>query len=120
MMYVALSYDHRIVDGREAVTFLVRIKECLEDPVRLVLDLGRRHADRRGEGVKIQLFAQEHAPPHAVQAEHRAQIESRSLKVLKCGLPPGKMAIAISCAEPRREALLNAWNAVLPSKSRRR
>ncbi len=39
MMYVALSYDHRIVDGREAVTFLVRIKECLEDPVRLVLDL---------------------------------------------------------------------------------
>jgi 2-oxoglutarate dehydrogenase E2 component (dihydrolipoamide succinyltransferase) len=39
MMYLALSYDHRIVDGREAVTFLVRIKECLEDPARLVLDL---------------------------------------------------------------------------------
>jgi 2-oxoglutarate dehydrogenase E2 component (dihydrolipoamide succinyltransferase) len=39
MMYLALSYDHRIVDGREAVTFLVRVKECLEDPVRLVLDL---------------------------------------------------------------------------------
>jgi 2-oxoglutarate dehydrogenase E2 component (dihydrolipoamide succinyltransferase) len=39
MMYVALSYDHRIVDGREAVTFLVRVKECLEDPARLVLDL---------------------------------------------------------------------------------
>ena len=32
MMYLALSYDHRIVDGREAVTFLVRVKECLEDP----------------------------------------------------------------------------------------
>jgi 2-oxoglutarate dehydrogenase E2 component (dihydrolipoamide succinyltransferase) len=39
MMYLALSYDHRIVDGREAVTFLVRIKECLEDPHRLLLDL---------------------------------------------------------------------------------
>ena len=39
MMYLALSYDHRIVDGREAVTFLVRVKEVLEDPERLVLDL---------------------------------------------------------------------------------
>jgi 2-oxoglutarate dehydrogenase E2 component (dihydrolipoamide succinyltransferase) len=39
MMYLALSYDHRIVDGREAVTFLVRIKECLEDPQRLLLEL---------------------------------------------------------------------------------
>lgn len=39
MMYLALSYDHRIVDGREAVTFLVRVKEMLEDPGRLVLDL---------------------------------------------------------------------------------
>ncbi len=39
MMYLALSYDHRVVDGKEAVTFLVRVKECLEDPQRLVLDL---------------------------------------------------------------------------------
>src|SRR5579864_7057874 len=39
MMYLAISYDHRIVDGREAVTFLVRVKESLEDPARLVLDL---------------------------------------------------------------------------------
>ena len=39
MMYLALSYDHRVVDGKEAVTFLVRVKECLEDPARLVLDL---------------------------------------------------------------------------------
>lgn len=39
MMYLALSYDHRIVDGKEAVTFLVRVKECIEDPQRLVLDL---------------------------------------------------------------------------------
>jgi 2-oxoglutarate dehydrogenase E2 component (dihydrolipoamide succinyltransferase) len=39
MMYLALSYDHRLVDGREAVTFLVRVKESLEEPARLVLDL---------------------------------------------------------------------------------
>jgi 2-oxoglutarate dehydrogenase E2 component (dihydrolipoamide succinyltransferase) len=39
MMYLALSYDHRIVDGREAVTFLVRVKECLEDPQRFLLEL---------------------------------------------------------------------------------
>ena len=39
MMYLALSYDHRIVDGKEAVTFLVRVKEALEDPARLVLEL---------------------------------------------------------------------------------
>ena len=39
MMYLALSYDHRLVDGREAVTFLVRIKDNLEDPQRLLLDL---------------------------------------------------------------------------------
>ena len=38
MMYLALSYDHRIVDGREAVTFLVRVKECLEDPERIMID----------------------------------------------------------------------------------
>jgi 2-oxoglutarate dehydrogenase E2 component (dihydrolipoamide succinyltransferase) len=39
MMYLALSYDHRVIDGKEAVTFLVRVKESLEDPTRLVLDL---------------------------------------------------------------------------------
>ncbi len=39
MMYLALSYDHRLVDGREAVTFLVRVKENLEDPQRLLLDI---------------------------------------------------------------------------------
>jgi len=38
IMYLALSYDHRIVDGREAVTFLVRVKECIEDPSRLLID----------------------------------------------------------------------------------
>ena len=39
MMYVALSYDHRLVDGEQAVTFLVRVKERLEDPARLLLDV---------------------------------------------------------------------------------
>jgi 2-oxoglutarate dehydrogenase E2 component (dihydrolipoamide succinyltransferase) len=38
MMYLALSYDHRIVDGREAVTFLVRVKECIEDPSRILIE----------------------------------------------------------------------------------
>jgi 2-oxoglutarate dehydrogenase E2 component (dihydrolipoamide succinyltransferase) len=39
MMYAALSYDHRIVDGEQAVTFLVHVKERIEDPARLMLDL---------------------------------------------------------------------------------
>jgi 2-oxoglutarate dehydrogenase E2 component (dihydrolipoamide succinyltransferase) len=39
MMYVALTYDHRIVDGREAVTFLKRIKESIEDPTRLLIEV---------------------------------------------------------------------------------
>jgi 2-oxoglutarate dehydrogenase E2 component (dihydrolipoamide succinyltransferase) len=39
MMNLALSYDHRIVDGREAVTFLVRVKECIEQPERILLDI---------------------------------------------------------------------------------
>ncbi len=39
MMYVALTYDHRIIDGREAVQFLVTVKECLEDPARMVLGI---------------------------------------------------------------------------------
>jgi 2-oxoglutarate dehydrogenase E2 component (dihydrolipoamide succinyltransferase) len=39
MMYLALSYDHRIIDGREAVSFLVRVKECIEDPQRLLFEM---------------------------------------------------------------------------------
>jgi len=39
MMYLALSYDHRVIDGREAVTFLVRVKECIEDPERLLIGI---------------------------------------------------------------------------------
>jgi len=39
MMYIALTYDHRLIDGREAVTFLVKIKDVIEDPKRLLLDV---------------------------------------------------------------------------------
>ena len=39
MMYLALSYDHRMIDGRESVSFLVRVKECIEDPSRLVMEI---------------------------------------------------------------------------------
>jgi 2-oxoglutarate dehydrogenase E2 component (dihydrolipoamide succinyltransferase) len=39
MMYLALSYDHRLVDGREAVTFLVKVKQAIEDPMRLMLNV---------------------------------------------------------------------------------
>jgi 2-oxoglutarate dehydrogenase E2 component (dihydrolipoamide succinyltransferase) len=39
MMYLALTYDHRIIDGREAVQFLVTIKDCIEDPARLLLQV---------------------------------------------------------------------------------
>jgi 2-oxoglutarate dehydrogenase E2 component (dihydrolipoamide succinyltransferase) len=39
MMYLALSYDHRLIDGREAVSFLVRVKECVESPDRLLLEI---------------------------------------------------------------------------------
>ena len=39
MMYLAVTYDHRIVDGREAVAFLIRIKECIENPERILLEV---------------------------------------------------------------------------------
>ena len=39
MMYIALSYDHRLIDGREAVQFLVRVKECVEDPDRILIEV---------------------------------------------------------------------------------
>jgi 2-oxoglutarate dehydrogenase E2 component (dihydrolipoamide succinyltransferase) len=39
MMYLALSYDHRLIDGKEAVNFLVRVKECIESPERLLLEV---------------------------------------------------------------------------------
>ena len=69
----------------------------------------------RFEGVKIQVFAQEHPPPHfhAVFAEHRAQIDIDSLRILKGRMPPAKLSAVISWAEPRRGALRRAWNLVL-------
>jgi 2-oxoglutarate dehydrogenase E2 component (dihydrolipoamide succinyltransferase) len=39
MMYLALSYDHRLIDGRDAVLFLMRIKECIENPARMLLEI---------------------------------------------------------------------------------
>ncbi|MDA7493511.1 2-oxo acid dehydrogenase subunit E2 [Akkermansiaceae bacterium] len=39
MMYLAMSYDHRLVDGKEAVSFLIRIKDCLENPTRMMLEM---------------------------------------------------------------------------------
>jgi 2-oxoglutarate dehydrogenase E2 component (dihydrolipoamide succinyltransferase) len=39
MMYLAMSYDHRMIDGKEAVTFLVKVKECIEDPNRILLEI---------------------------------------------------------------------------------
>jgi 2-oxoglutarate dehydrogenase E2 component (dihydrolipoamide succinyltransferase) len=39
MMYVALTYDHRVIDGRESVTFLKRVKECVESPQRILLEV---------------------------------------------------------------------------------
>jgi len=39
MMYLAMSYDHRLVDGKEAVTFLIKIKDCLENPTRMMLEV---------------------------------------------------------------------------------
>ena len=39
MMYLALSYDHRIVDGKEAVSFLVKVKECVENPERMLIEV---------------------------------------------------------------------------------
>jgi hypothetical protein len=67
------------------------------------------------EGVKIQLFAQEHPPPHfhAVIAEHRAQIEISSLRVLRGGLPAAKLTVVLSWANDRKEVLLQAWDCVM-------
>jgi len=66
------------------------------------------------EGVSIRLYAQEHPPPHfhAVFAEHRAQIEIASLRLMKGGLPQSKLSAVISWAEPRRAALRRAWDAI--------
>lgn len=66
------------------------------------------------DGMKIQVFAKEHPPPHfhVAQAEHRAQIEIGTLRVMRGSLPPARLARVISWAEPRRPALQAAWDAV--------
>jgi hypothetical protein len=70
------------------------------------------------EGVNIQFFAREHPPPHfhAVFAEYRAQIDIRSLDVLRGSLPPAKLAVVVSWAETRREALMHAWDIELANQ----
>ena len=50
MMYLALTYDHRLIDGREAVTFLVRVKEAIEDPTRLLIDLVKELCSHEADG----------------------------------------------------------------------
>jgi hypothetical protein len=45
MMYLALSYDHRVVDGKEAVTFLIPVNDCIQNPMQLLLALERRRDD---------------------------------------------------------------------------
>jgi hypothetical protein len=71
------------------------------------------------DGVKIQFFAREHPPAHfhAVFAEHRAQIDIATLRVLKGRLPRAKLHFVISWAETRREALEQAWEAVLAKRN---
>jgi hypothetical protein len=70
------------------------------------------------EGVKIRFYADEHPPPHfhAVLAEYRAQISIRPLRILRGSLPPAKLSIVMSWAEPRAEVLLNTWYTVLAKK----
>ena len=70
------------------------------------------------EGAKIQFFPQEHPPPHfhVVFAEHRAQIGIQPLRVLKGSLPPAKLAVVLSWAEPRQQALMNAWYTTLAKR----
>jgi hypothetical protein len=66
------------------------------------------------EGVKIQIYAQEHPPPHfhAVFAERRVQVEIGSLRVMNGGLPRRKLALVLSWAGSRQEALLGAWEKI--------
>lgn len=70
-------------------------------------------------GVKIQFYSQEHPPSHfhAVFAEHRAQIEIETLRVMRGGLPRAKLAAVVSWAEPRREVLLQAWEAATGNRA---
>jgi Domain of unknown function (DUF4160) len=66
------------------------------------------------DGVKIQLYAKEHPPPHfhAVMAEYKAQIEIESLRVLNGKLPPAIQSNVLLWARPRRQALRHAWDEI--------
>ena len=70
------------------------------------------------DGAKIQFFAQEHPPPHfhVVLAEHRAQVEIRTLRVLRGSLPPAKLAAVLAWAEPRQETLMRTWQTVVEKR----
>jgi sugar phosphate isomerase/epimerase len=70
------------------------------------------------EGVRIRFYPQEHPPPHvhAVIAEYRARIAIEPLPVLDGNLPPAKLAIVLSWAEPRTQVLLDTWHTVLAKK----
>jgi uncharacterized protein DUF4160 len=67
------------------------------------------------EGAKIQFFPLEHPPPHfhVAFAEYRAQIGIAPLRLLKGSLPPAKLAVVLTWAELRQEALMNTWYTVL-------
>ena len=87
MMYLALSYDHRIVDGREAVSFLVRVKEAIEDPARLILDLVRHSSLARNSvpSARESLPGQPPTDSEAVMTSllrpHRHRRRSRRLRL---------------------------------------
>jgi hypothetical protein len=70
------------------------------------------------DGVRIRFYSQEHPPPHfhAVIAEHRARIGIRPLRLLSGSLPPAKLTVVLSWAEPRTQALLDTWYTVLAKK----
>ena len=99
MMYLALTYDHRLIDGREAVTFLVRVKECIEEPQRLLFDdvmrdgrQLRHHRHRRRAG---RLCRRD--PRGAARHERRLRREARDARrhLPQCRLHPVEGAAAI-------------------------
>ena len=114
MMYLALSYDHRIVDGKEAVTFLVRVKEALEDPdpagagrlgpaaVPIVARIG---------GARIEFYFNEHPPAHfhAVGGGQKVQIDIETLVVMHGHMEPDKLRRVLTWAAENRPLLMAAW-----------
>jgi uncharacterized protein DUF4160 len=70
------------------------------------------------EGVKIQFYPRDHPPLHfhAIFAEHRAQIDLHTLRVLKGHLPPAKLRVVVAWAEPRRATLIHTWDEVMAKR----